>query len=379
MLKPLVVGLGRSGSGLHLKTLARLARRTAATGDPLVALPVVGCDPRAEARGDAGAPGELTAVGTLDEALARVDPATTVAHVCTPPGMRYDVIARLAGHGVRRLIVEKPLAASEDELDALVRLRERADLDVVVVSHWTGSRLTARLRRLVRDEPLGPLRRITVDQHKPRFLRSLTTDGHPSALDVEVPHALALVLDLAGPAELRAAHCWDLRCEDRVLPRLGGAHLELAHPSGVTTLLRSDLGAAVRQRSVVCAFEGGTATAHFPLSEDDDHAQLIVQRADAEVEHHVFRDDALTDFLEGAYRGFASGTAGAMSFALACATARLLCAARAGCAVGARPGDMVRLGDVAPPGAVAPASPPHAVTPPSPSPAGVPQARAGSR
>ncbi|MEV7502613.1 Gfo/Idh/MocA family oxidoreductase [Streptomyces sp. NPDC093018] len=360
MLQPLVVGLGRSGSGLHLKTLARLARRTAAMGDPLVALPVVGCDPRAEARGSAGAPGELTAVSTLDEALARIDPAMAVAHVCTPPRLRYDVIARLAGHGVRRLIVEKPLAASAGELDALVRLRERADLDVVVVSHWTGSRLTGRLRRLVRDEALGPLRRITVEQHKPRFLRSLTTDGHPTALDVEIPHSLALALDLAGPAELRAAHCWDLRCEDRVLPGLGGARIELAHRSGVTTLLRSDLGAAVRQRSVVCEFEGGTATAHFPLSEDDDHAQLLVHGPDSEAEHQVFRDDALTDFLAGAYRGFASGTAGAMNFALACATARLLCVARERCAVVARP-DTV---------------PSTAASVPAP---GVPQTHAGSR
>ncbi|OIK26045.1 Gfo/Idh/MocA family oxidoreductase [Streptomyces malaysiense] len=356
MLQPLVIGLGRSGSGLHLRTLARLAPRIAATGDPLVALPVIGCDPRAGAPGSAGTPGELTAVGTLEGALALIDPATTVAHVCTPPRVRYDVIARLAGHGVRRLIVEKPLAASMDELDALVRLRERADLDVVVVSHWTGSRLAGRLRRLVRDETLGPLRRITVDQHKPRFLRSLTTDGHPSALDVEIPHSLALALDLAGPAELRAARCWDLRCEDRVLPRLGGAHVELAHRSGVTTLLRSDLGAAVRQRDVVCEFEDGTATAHFPLGEDDDHAQLVVQGADDEAGHHVFRDDALTGFLEGAYRGFASGTAGAMNFALASATARLLCVARERCAVVARP-------DAVPPAVLAP-------TPVATSPAG---------
>ncbi|MGM0348058.1 Gfo/Idh/MocA family protein [Streptomyces sp. Adlamb9] len=369
MLQPLVVGLGRSGSGLHLRTLARLARRTAATGDPLLALPVVGCDPRAEARGSAGAPGELTAVGTLDEALARIDPETTVAHVCTPPRLRYDVIARLAEHGVRRLIVEKPLAASAGELDALVRLRERADLDMVVVSHWTGSRLAGRLRRLVRDEALGPLRCITVDQHKPRFLRSLTTDGHPTALDVEIPHSLALALDLAGPAELRAARCWDLRCEDRVLPGLGGAHVELAHPSGVTTLLRSDLGAAVRQRSVVCAFEGGTATAHFPLSEDDDHAQLIVHGPDSEAGHHVFRDDALTDFLEGAYRGFAAGTAGAVNFALACATARLLCVARERRTVVTRPDTVL------PSTAMAPTA--LAATPvPAP---GVPQAHAGSR
>ncbi|QHC32957.1 Gfo/Idh/MocA family oxidoreductase [Streptomyces sp. HF10] len=368
MLQPLVVGLGRSGSGLHLKTLARLARRTEAAGDPLVALPVVGCDPRAEAPGNAGAAGALTAFGTLDEALARIDPAATVAHVCTPPRLRYDVIARLAGHGIRRLIVEKPLAASLAELDALVRLRERADLDVVVVSHWTGSRLTGRLRRLVRDETLGPLRRITVDQHKPRFLRSLTTDGHPSALDVEIPHSLALALDLAGPAELRAARCWDLRCEDRVLPALGGAHVELEHRSGVTTLLRSDLGAAVRQRSVVCAFEGGTATAHFPLSEDDDHAQLIVRGADAEAGHQVFRDDALTDFLAAAYRGFASGTAGAMSFALACTTARLLCGAREHCAVVGRP-------DAVPTAAAAPTPVPPATVTPTP----LPPARVGSR
>lgn len=360
MLQPLVVGLGRSGSGLHLRTLARLARRTAATGDPLVALPAVGCDPRAGAPGTVGAPGEVTVVSTLEQALARVDPATAVAHVCTPPRLRYDVIAQLAGHGVRRLIVEKPLASSAAELDALVRLREQADLDMVVVSHWTSSRLAGRLRRLVREETLGPLRRITVDQHKPRFLRSLASDAHPTALDVEIPHSLALALDLAGPAELRAARCWDLRCEDRALPRLGGAEVELEHPSGVVTHLRSDLGAPVRQRSVVCAFEGGTATAHFPLSEDDDHAQLVVHGTDAEPEaaHHVFRDDALTDFLAAAYRGFASGTAGAVNFPLACAATRLLCAARAHCAA-------VPHTTAAPRTAV-----PHAA---------VPHARAGSR
>jgi hypothetical protein len=218
----------------------------------------------------------------------------------------------------------------------------------VAVAHWTTSRLAGRLRRLVGGGRLGPLRRITVDQHKPRFLRSLATDGHPTALDVEIPHSLALALDLAGPAELRAARCWDLRCEDRGLPRLGGAHVELEHRSGVVTLLRSDLGAPVRQRSVVCEFEGGTATAHFPLSEDDDHAQFTVAPFDRgtappptgvldadgapEARHQVFRDDALTDFLDAAYRGFVSGAAGAGNFPLACATTRLLCTAREHCA-----------------------------------------------
>ncbi|MEU1000155.1 Gfo/Idh/MocA family protein [Streptomyces tibetensis] len=349
MLQPLVIGLGRSGSGLHLKTLVRLARRTAATGDPLVVLPAVGCDPCADALRPVGLPGEVTAVTTLEQALQHVDPATAVVHVCTPPRPRYDLLAELAGHGFRRMIVEKPLAASADELDALIRLRQETGLELMTVAHWITSRLAGRLRRLVSGGRLGPLRHITVDQHKPRFLRSLATDGHPSALDVEIPHSLALALDLAGPAELRSAHCWDLRCEDRGLPRLGGAHIELEHRSGVVTLLRSDLGAPVRQRSVVCEFEGGTATAHFPLSEDDDHAQLVIAPFDGGtaappagildadgvpgIGHHVFRDDALTDFLDGAYRGFVSGAGGVGNFPLACATARLLCAAREHCAV----------------------------------------------
>lgn len=348
MLQPLVVGLGRSGSGLHLRTLARLAGRTGSTGSPLVALPAVGCDPRAGVLRLSAAPGEVTVVTTLDKALHHLDPATAVAHVCTPPGLRYALVAELAGHGFRRMVVEKPLAASRGELDALIRLRDEAGFGLVAVAHWTGSRLAGRLRRLVRSERLGRLRRITVDQNKPRFRRSLTTDGHQTALDVEIPHSLALALDLAGPAELRAAHCWDLRCEDRELPRLGGAHLELGHRSGVATLLRSDLGAPVRQRSVVCEFEDGTATGHFPLSEDDDHAQLVITPVGSGAPavptgapttdgvpgpgRQVFRDDALTDFLEGAYRGFLSEAPDAAGFSLACATARLLCAAREHCA-----------------------------------------------
>ncbi|HET9383263.1 MAG TPA: hypothetical protein VFP69_20865, partial [Streptomyces sp.] len=120
MLQPLVVGLGRSGSGLHARTLTRLAGRTAdGSGpgdDPLVALPVVGCDPRADLLRPSAAPG-ITLTGTLDEALQHLDPATTVAHVCTPPALRRAVVAELAGRGVRRMIVEKPLAASRDELE----------------------------------------------------------------------------------------------------------------------------------------------------------------------------------------------------------------------------------------------------------------------
>ncbi|MFI6348197.1 Gfo/Idh/MocA family oxidoreductase [Streptomyces sp. NPDC050560] len=364
MLQPLVVGLGRSGAGLHLRTLRTLAARTGATGTPPVALPAVGHDPRAAALA-LDAP-DLVVVPELEDSLAHLDPARTVVHLCVPPGRRLPVLEQLAALGFRRVLVEKPLAATGDELDALVRLRERTPLRLVVVAHWLTSRLAGRLRDTVRSGRLGALRRITVDQHKPRFARSLTDRGHRTALDVEIPHSLGLVLDLAGPARLRAAHCWDLRYEDRTLPLMGGASVELAHDGGVLTRLRSDLGAPVRQRRVHCVFDHGTATAHFPVAEDDHHAQLALmagsppgpvhvpgRAADfgpldrphpashgpagttgVHTSRHVLYDDALTDFLEHAYRAFRTGTEAAAApcdFASAHRAARLLCEARDHC------------------------------------------------
>ncbi|MER5492650.1 hypothetical protein [Streptomyces sp. NPDC002490] len=340
MLQPLLVGLGRSGVGLHLRTLRKLAHRPV----PLVRLPAVGCDPRA-ADLALDSP-DLLVVPTLEDARSRLDPTDTVVHLCTPPGRRLPALRTLAELGFRRVLVEKPLAADRDELDALVRLREEAALHLVVVAHWTTSQLAARLRALVRSHGLGTLRGITIDQHKPRFARSLANHGHPSALDVEIPHGLGLALDLAGPADLHTAHCWDLRCPDRTLPRLGGARVELRHHNGVLTRLRSDLGAPVRQRSVVCAFDHGTATAHFPLSEDDHHAQLVLDpgptagEGAAGADHHVLHDDALTDFLAHAYRAFRSPGATGPSpasgprtdFPAAHDAARLLCEAKERCA-----------------------------------------------
>ncbi|NSC24375.1 hypothetical protein FM076_25780 [Streptomyces albus subsp. chlorinus] len=348
-MRPLIVGLGRSGAGLHLKALTTLhtlhtrhgaardgarrdgAARDGAPGDgaprdgaPPLTWPPLACDPRPEAaRGLTG----VTVTTSLKAAASLTEPRDTVVHLCTPPSTRTGVLTELAELGFTRVLVEKPLAGDVDQLDAVVRLREAHGLDLTVVAHWLAAGLTRQLRHLVAGRRLGTLLAIDVVQHKPRFSRTLATHGHPTAFDVEVPHALGVVLDLAGPAELVTAHCGDMVCDSTVVPRMGSAALTLRHQNGVRTEIVSDLTSPVRQRSFTLRFTQGTATAHYPVSDRDDHAQLILTGA---VEaHRTFRDDALAAFLHDTYRRFAQGRVA--DFALHHTVARLLCEAKSRC------------------------------------------------
>lgn len=285
MLQPFVIGLGRAGSGLHLRVLAQAREIAAGLFAPG---PVVACDPDPKRHRP-----DVVITGSIGAAAATLDPERTVTHVCTPPKGRAAVLAELADHGFRRIIVEKPLATDLDELAAIEALRERRSLDIAVVSHWLDSRLTEHLTGLVGR---GRLRGITFDQDKPRFTRSCASTAHPSAFDVELPHSLGVVLRLAGRAELTAAECTDMRFAETVLPGLGGARLELAHASGVRSEIRSDLTAPIRRRRITLELDGGRVVGHYPVGADDDHAQLEINGRRV-----VFRDDALTRWMVRAY------------------------------------------------------------------------------
>jgi predicted dehydrogenase len=312
-----VVGLGRSGAGLHVPVLARLRRTCPELFGPH---PIVGFDPRAglAQRDDPG--GAVVVADSLDRLASLVPPEDTVVHVCTPPGVRVTVLASLAAQGFRRMVVEKPLAGDLAALAAVERLRARHDLDLVVVTHWLASALTRRLTRLVRSGEHGPLRSITVRQDKPRFTRAVDP-AHTDAFDVEIPHALAVALTTAGPAELTGAG-W----ADPDAGPLGGAWLSLRHTGGTHTTIRSDLTSPVRRREITLRLRDTTAVGHYPVSADDHHAQLRVGAAPRE----VFEDDALGAFLLAAYRYFTGAAATPPGeFALHAAVVRLLSAARA--------------------------------------------------
>jgi predicted dehydrogenase len=278
-----VVGLGRSGAGLHVPVLDRLRR---AHPDLFAAHPIVGFDPRPDV-----AVGDVLAVDSLGRAAGLLPPGESVVHVCTPPGVRAVVLEQLAGLGFRRFVVEKPLATDLSTLAAVERLC--AGLDVVVVTQWLAAGLTRRLAALMRSGEYGPPLSLAVRQDKPRFARSA---GHADAFEVEIPHALAVALRLAGPAELTGAG-WT----DRARGRLAGAWLSLRHHAGTRTTVHSDLTAPVRRRELALRLRDTTVVGHYPVSADDHHAQLRVGNGDRE----VFEDESLGAFLLAAYRYFA--------------------------------------------------------------------------
>jgi predicted dehydrogenase len=326
MLRTMVVGLGRAGAGLHLPVLAKARTRQPRCFAPE---PVVVYDRHPGAR--AGHAGEgVRVVDSLARARALLDPERTVVHVCTPPVGRVESVAELLDQGFRRLLLEKPLAAGPVELARLEELVARPGVQAAVVAPWLASALTDRLAALVRQPGgLGELRHIAVVQDKPRFQRSLGTAGHPTAFDVEIPHAVGVLLRLAGDAEVVAAACGDLDVGGHTLPRLGSAALTLAHACGVRSEVSSDLTSPVRERRITLRFDHGTAIGHYAADSADHHSQLRQRvRGLPAAPAEVFRDDALTEFVLRAYADFAAGGPPPGDFAAQARVVRLLADAK---------------------------------------------------
>ncbi|GAA1073870.1 oxidoreductase [Nocardiopsis composta] len=326
-LHTLIVGLGRSGEGLHLPSLAK-AR--AADPELFAPEPVAGYDPyRPPAKG-------TVAVGSLEEAARRTPPRRTVVHLCTPPHQRSGLLEQLALLGYRMVIVEKPLALDLVGLAAVARVRRRWGLDLTVTTQWLESALTRRLRAVVRGGVFGGLRSVSVVQNKPRFTRSAAAPGHPTAFDVEVPHALAVVLALAGGADIALASLEDMVTEQGRLPLLGRARLALAHHRGVRTEIDSDLTSPVRERRIRLEFDEAVLTGHYPCSAADHTAQLRVEAAGREPTRSVFTDDALPEFIRAAYARYAERAPDPGALPVQVEAVRLLAEAKRLCASGAR-------------------------------------------
>ncbi|MGW0586468.1 oxidoreductase [Streptosporangium sp. NPDC002607] len=298
MLHTFILGMGRAGEGLHLPALSRVR---AAIPGLLAPGRVIVHDPFRPPPDVAG----VVTVGTLEEAAGRTPPHRTVVHLCTPPHIRSGMLERLAELGYRKIIIEKPLALDLMGLAAIARTRRRWGLDITVATHWLHSSLTHRLRAAVDSEEFGRLRGIRVVQNKPRFTRSATVPGHPTAFDVEMPHALAVVLTLAGGARIADASWTDMVTDQLRLPRLGRARLRLDHHSGVRTEIDSDLTSPVRERRITLDFEGATLIGHYPCSDADHTAQLRVVIEGRDQACSAFADDALSAFVRSAYTRYA--------------------------------------------------------------------------
>lgn len=311
-LRSLIVGLGRAGAGLHLPTLSRM-RDAASDGVPLAEQPFIGYDPRGVTYGSPV--DDLILADSLALARSLLDPESTVVHLCTAPDARADVLAELATADFRQIIVEKPLAADAHQVERIRSLRAKYHLRLQVMAPWLASTLTTRLVSLVQSGELGELRSISVVQLKPRFSKSLTSAGHPTAFDVEIPHSLAVALRLAGDASVTSAACTDMGIGEVSIRWMGAARLTLRHASGAITEIFSSMVSPSRERRIVLRFDAGRAVGYYPESQADNFAHLRVVRGTRE-HNEIFADDSLAAYFRHAYRHFARGEVSADDFEL---------------------------------------------------------------
>lgn len=262
-------------------------------------------EPEASRRKDAHSCG-VEVFRDLDE-VKGFDPTNTVVHVCTPPGNRVSVLEKIAALGFKKALVEKPLVTSLHELEVIKRLHSVLSINLLVVNTWLWSTLTARLEGLIMSGQHGDLQQISVEQHKPRVLRTLSDAGHHTAFDVEMPHQVALALHLAGTTDVRVVDSAvsDLCVGPRVVPNMGTASLRMMHANRSESTMFSDLTATARERRIILRLNGARVEGHYPVNASCSISRLAIYGTDDRlICAELLNDDPLTNCFLQTYRYF---------------------------------------------------------------------------
>jgi nucleoside-diphosphate-sugar epimerase/predicted dehydrogenase len=161
----------------------------------------------ARARDGASRFGIANACSSIDDLLAL---GCDAVHVLVPPNAHAGAALRLIDAGVD-VLLEKPMALSSRECEAILSARQARGVRVGVAHNYLFMNAHERLRTAVREGVIGPIESVTVDWHGdlPQarhgpfdqwMLRS------PENLMLELgAHVAAFALDLLGPVDDVAA------------------------------------------------------------------------------------------------------------------------------------------------------------------------------
>jgi len=184
-----VAGLGRAFS-VMAPTFA---------ADPRVAL-VAAADPRAEARRRFAADFAGKAYARVEELCT--DPAVELVYVATPHQLHAAHAVRAAEHG-KHLLIEKPLALTLDDCDAIIATANRAGVRLVVGHSHSFDAPILRLRALIASDAFGPVRMITAFNYtdylyRPRRPEELDTARGGGAVFNQAAHQVDIVRLIGG-------------------------------------------------------------------------------------------------------------------------------------------------------------------------------------
>lgn len=180
-----------------------------------------------------------------------------VLDICTPPSDHLPIFKKAAEHGVRKFIIEKPLADTAESAHQIAKIAIEKGCLVALQENYIFSPITGILK-----EKLKFLRPslVTINFSKDRRLHFLKERGRTGAAhlhnyDIEMPHQVALALYLFGKEYvLENAAVTDLKFEGATFIDADHGFIQTAHPSPhggtITVMLRSSFSQRDRERHV---------------------------------------------------------------------------------------------------------------------------------
>ncbi|WP_164904731.1 Gfo/Idh/MocA family oxidoreductase [Streptomyces cyaneus] len=289
MLTTVIMGAGVAGRELHHRSLRRVRPDQ----------PVVFVDPVPQQ--------DVPWVPDFDAFTERNRPSDAVVHICTPTPTHVPILGELIERGVRRFVLEKPIASSSAELDLLGNwVAEVPDLTILPMAVWPYSAAVQTARDFVRLTLAGSDGDgLVLHMAQEKFRRVDSTrnrGGTTSAFDVELPHQALLARHLLGPVdEVEEAECWPAPWAAHD-PSSGGARLRLRHRNGAVSHLSTDLAAAERRRHIRLTAGTGTRWCEVGLPLSRDRPWSRVRRNG--MPQLRYDDRPIDAFLDHAYGAF---------------------------------------------------------------------------
>ena len=198
-----VAGLGRAFT-LMLPTFV---------GDPRVRL-VAAADPQPVARARFASDFGATAYGGVEALCA--DPAVELVYVATPHQWHAEHVAIAAAAG-KHVLVEKPMALTLAQCDAMIDATERAGVHLIVGHSHSFNRPILEARALIDSGRYGAVRMLTALNftdflYRPRRPEELDTHAGGGVIHSQAAHQID-ILRLLGGGQVRTVYAqtgaWD--------------------------------------------------------------------------------------------------------------------------------------------------------------------------
>ncbi len=246
----------------------------------------------------------LTA-SSLEEISREIDIENIIIDLCVPNDIHYQCAKEAIDLGVKKIIIEKPIANSVADAERI----EKLDASIAITENYVYSKVTEQIREVIDKNNLKS-KFVRTEFSKDRRSDSLNGRGFlknapPHVFTVEIPHQLAVVDYLFGNSiEIFGSWCEDMIIENKRFYEHGEGAIILHHKNGAISYNFSCLDGhkhlPIRHRNVMVYCEDGIkVNAHYPSGGDGALFGAVTMYENNHItEKYDIYDDTMTETLK---------------------------------------------------------------------------------